>query len=233
VANPILYVNFFANGTISVTLGDGTTVGAPSGTPTVIPAGYYTLEFSGPGGCSVLPYFRLKGPGVSIATNGNEGQVVHPPSSVQFSPASSYSWTDDAIPGVVNQFSTSSQVVGSPAVNPPAPTSRGTISSQSQNVVGSALLPFLGSLSGTISASGKVTLRHNGKPVTNLKAGRYTFNVLSKSPRSGFVIERSGSHTVALARGAFSGRRSMSVSLSSGKWIFMATPGASSAFVVG
>src|SRR5262245_58747119 len=62
-ANPILFVNFFPNGTISVTLADGTPVGTTSGSPTLIPAGYYTLVYSGPGGCTNMPNFKLSGPG--------------------------------------------------------------------------------------------------------------------------------------------------------------------------
>ena len=225
-ANPIIFVDFFSNGQISVTTADGGSVGTTSGAPTVIPAGYYTFEFSGPGGCSVLPYFHLSGPGTDIVTNGNEGQVVHPPSGANLLPSSTYTWTDAAFPGVVYQFSTSAQVVGSPPVTPTSSSSGATVSSQ--DVVGSALLPFLGSLSGTISAGGKISLLRAGKPVTILKPGRYTLNVVSNSPRSGFVIERQKSKTVAVARGAFSGKRSIAVSLTAGTWVFMVMPGKSS-----
>src|SRR4051794_33758533 len=65
-ANPILFVNFFSDGTIAVTLADGTKVGTNSGSPTVIPGGYYAIVYSGPGGCSALPYFYLRGPGMTI-----------------------------------------------------------------------------------------------------------------------------------------------------------------------
>lgn len=231
--NPILFVNFYANGQITMTLADGTSVGTTSGAPTVIPAGYYDLEFSGPGGCSTLPYFRLMGPNENIATNGNEGQVVHPPSSADFLPNASYTWSDDAFPGVVYHFSTSTQVVGTaPTDQPVTNTGQGPVSSQ--NVVGSEALPFVGSLSGTISASGKVALLHDGKSVTSLKPGRYTLNILSKAANRGFEIEQPKSKVVAIARGAFTGKRSISVSLTAGTWVLAATPGGTSPpFVVG
>ena len=222
-ASPVIFVNFFANGQITVTAADGSSVGTTSGAPTVIPAGYYTFEFSGPGGCSSLPYFHLSGPGTDIVTNGNEGQVVHPPSGANLLPSSTYTWTDAAFPGVVYQFSTSAEVVGSAPVTSTTPSSGAPVSSQ--GVVGSALLPFLGSLSGTISAGGKLSLLRAGKPVTTLKAGRYTLTVVSHSARDGFVVERQKSKAVAVARGAFSGKRSVAVSLTAGTWLFMVTPG--------
>ena len=229
-ANPIIYVNFFANSQISVTMADGTALGASSGAPTVIPAGYYTLEFSGPGGCSVLPYFRLSGPGASIVTNGNEGQVIHPPSGVEFLPGSTYSWSDDAFPGVVYQFSTTSQVVGSPPSTAGSGAgSKGTVSST--DVVGSALPSVRGSLSGTITAGGKASLLRNGKPVESLPAGRYTLTVVDRG-RSSFVLERMKPHELALARGAFSGKRAFKVTLTAGTWDFTASPGTASSFVV-
>ena len=56
-----LDVSFSATGQISVTLPDGTPVGSTSGAPTVIPAGFYTVVLSAPGGCTELPYFDLEG----------------------------------------------------------------------------------------------------------------------------------------------------------------------------
>src|SRR5262245_60155275 len=48
-ANLSLNVNYTAAGLVTVTLPDGTPVGSTSGAPTVIPAGYYSLNLSGPG----------------------------------------------------------------------------------------------------------------------------------------------------------------------------------------
>jgi hypothetical protein len=229
-ANPIIFVNFFANSQISVTMADGTALGASSGEPTVIPAGYYTFEFSGPGGCSILPYFRLSGPGTNIVTNGNEGQVVHPPSNVELLPGSTYSWSDDAFPGVVYQFTTTSQIVGSP----PAAASAGSgphSTVTSTDVVGSELPTSHGSLTGAIGPGGKVSLLRNGKPVKSLPSGRYRLTVVDRG-KSGFALERMKPRKVAVARSAFNGKRSFSVTLAAGTWDFAATPGAASSFVV-
>jgi hypothetical protein len=227
--NPILSVAFAPDGSVSVTTTDGMTVGTSSGTPTVIPAGYYTLLFSGIRDCGAAPYFRLDGPGVSVVSqvNGEPNPLLS--TQVRFLPASTYSWSDAGTPGAVYQFTTSSQMVGSPPVA--STGSPGTFTSQ--DIVGSGLHSPFGSLSATIAANGTVTLLQTGKPLRKLKSGRYTFTVVSHDPRSGFSIERTASHTVAVSRGAFTGKRSVSVSLTKGKWIFIATPGkASSSFVV-
>src|SRR5262245_19561459 len=57
-ANLSLTVNFTAAGIVTVTLPDGTPVGSTSGAPTVIPAGFYSLNLSGPGECINLPLFK-------------------------------------------------------------------------------------------------------------------------------------------------------------------------------
>src|SRR5215831_11634615 len=120
-ANPALFVNFFTDGTIAMTLSDGTPVGSTSGTPTVIPAGYYTMVFSGPGGCSALPNFKLSGPGMNLVATMYEGAMSKGPSTANFAPSATYSWIDDAFPSVVHTFSTSSEVVGTP---PPTTTTK-------------------------------------------------------------------------------------------------------------
>ncbi len=228
--NPTLYVSFSASGLASVWTSDGTTIDTSKAAPTVIPAGYYTLLFQDGGECIPLPYFHLSGPGVDVVTTADSGAENRLPTFVHLLPASTYSWIVSATPGVVYRFSTSSQVVGSP---PAAPTkSPGTFTST--DIVGSGLHPFVGSVSATIASNGKVTLFHAGKPPSKLKAGRYAFKVVSHDPHSGFAIKRVASHTVAVARGAFSGKLSVSVRLTPGKWIFLATPGkSSSSFVVG
>src|SRR5215831_16948955 len=113
-ASPLtLNVTFFANDTVAVTLGDGTPVGTTSGAPTIIPAGYYTVQISGPMGLpNGLPYFQLTGPGVDLLSNLNEGGVDSARDQVTFATSSTYTWTDDAIPGVVHTFVTSAEIGG-------------------------------------------------------------------------------------------------------------------------
>ena len=115
VSNPSLDVTFFLNGTISVTLPDGTPVGSTSGAPTVIPAGYYTLLLSGPGACSQLPLFDLSGPGEHLNDDMSGGEVNTEVYTAYFAPSSTYTWRIDNVdPAVVHTFVTSATVVGSP-----------------------------------------------------------------------------------------------------------------------
>src|SRR5262249_3850894 len=121
-----LYISFFPNGTITVASPDGSSIGTTSGSPTIIPAGFYTLVFSGPGGCTLLPNFRLSGPGTNLVTTLTEAQGQKTPTGVDLLPSSTYTWVSDGVPGVVHTFATSAQVEGSP---PTAATSSGSYSS--------------------------------------------------------------------------------------------------------
>ncbi len=107
-----LYVNFFANGDIAVTLPDGTPVGVTSGSPTVIPAGFYTVQMTGPGGCTNLPYFNLKGPGNNIIDSMDQGEEANKNVNANFLPNSTYTWWNAQNPGQVFTFVTNGQVLG-------------------------------------------------------------------------------------------------------------------------
>ena len=113
-----LYVNFFANGDIAVTLPDGTPVGVTSGSPTVIPAGFYTVQMTGPGGCTNLPYFNLKGPGNSIIDSMDQGEEANKNVNANFLPNSTYTWWNAQNPKPVFTFVTNGQVLGTAPTAP-------------------------------------------------------------------------------------------------------------------
>jgi len=226
-ANPALFVNFFTDGTIAVTLADGTPVGSTGGTPTVIPAGYYTMVFSGPGGCSALPNFKLSGPGMNLVATMYEGAMSKGPSTASFTPSATYSWIDDAFPSVVHTFSTSSEVVGTP---PPTTTTK-TSSPRgkpvtSKDVVGSQVASTVGTIAGSVNAAGRLTIAFKGKSVGSLKAGRYTIAVRDGSSKVGFSVRKSGqARSIAVTGPAFTGGHSVAVRLTAGRWLFSPTPG--------
>ena len=205
-----------------MTLADGTPVGAASGsTPTLIPAGYYALVFSGPGGCSSLPNFHRTGPGTSIVTSMSEGAVLRATNAANFLPTSTYTWIDDAFPSVVHTFSTSSEIISVP---PPVTTTTTSSSPKgkavtSQDVVGSAVVPFRGTLSGGVKASGMLSLAYKGKSVGSLKAGRYRIAVTDGSSTKGFVLQEAGRKAIAVTGATFMGKRTASVNLTAGKWL--------------
>ncbi len=123
-ANLQLNVTFSATGQITLTLPDGTPVGVTSGTPTVIPAGFYTMNLIGPGGCSTLPYFDLRGPGNNILDNMDQGEEANKTDNATFLPNSTYTWRDDQNPSVVYTFVTDSEVLGSAPTAPVVARSR-------------------------------------------------------------------------------------------------------------
>jgi hypothetical protein len=224
-----LDVTFFANGQISVALPDGTPVGTTSGAPTVIPAGVYTISVLGPGGCTQLPLFDLSGPGVQIQDDMIGGEVTSEAHMTTFQPNSTYTWrTDNDSASPTHTFVTSSQVLGTaPVQTSSAPTST---TPQSQDIVGSGIVPFRGTLDGTLSASGKLTLSFKGKSVKRLTAGRYTFEVTDRSSSGGFILQKSRK-TLTLTAPSFVGKRSVKVDLTAGKWEFVPS-GAKPAFSI-
>ncbi len=214
--NLSLQVVFFVNGTITVTTGDGTPVGTTTGAPTVIPAGIYTLELSGPGGCAYLPFFELRGPGQEISEDLNGGEYDYTSRVINLLPNSTYAWYNSSTPRVVHTFRTSGDVIGTAPTNIPS-SGKGKLVSN-QDIVGSATGPLRGTLTGAVGADGKLTLAFKGKSVKNLKAGRYKFAVTDKSSTEGFVLQKGKQVPVSVSGSAFVGTRSKSVRLTPGRW---------------
>jgi hypothetical protein len=224
-----LDVVFFVNGGISVTLPDGTPVGTASGQPTVIPAGYYTLVLTGPGGCSELPYFELKGPGENIQNDMDLGEV-RTTVTAYLAPNSTYTWTDNGLPDVVYTFETSGTIAGTtppPAAQSPVPPPSGTQSTVgSKDVVGSGLAPFRGTLVGTVTAAGRLSLSFRGRTAVALSAGRYRLTVSDRSRTDGFTLQKAGRRSAVRVTGpGFVGKRSISLELTAGRWLVAAGSG--------
>ncbi len=174
-ASPSLQVTFAANGSIAVTLADGTPVGSLSGTPTSIPAGYYTVLLAGPGGCTYLPTFELKGPGESISSNLQDGEVTSTGFNADFLPNSTYIWRNDGTsPPTTYTFATSSDVVGSPpSTSTSGPGKLGPVSIvSSHSVVGSSLLPFKGILTALGQLGRESGARLQGQVVREARRGQ-------------------------------------------------------------
>jgi hypothetical protein len=214
-------VTFNANSTVSVTLPDGTAVGTSTGSPTVIPAGYYGINMLGPGGCIQQPLFHLAGPGEELINNMSGGEVTSEFYNAYFAPNSTYTWRLDTVsPVVVYTFVTNSTVGGTPPSSSPGGGNAGPPTSD--NIVGSDVAPFRGELTGGINASGRLSLAFKGKSVAHLKTGRYTIVVADASASSGFELQKAGKKNVVIVTGArFTGKHSLTVDLTAGSWTFM------------
>ncbi len=234
-ANPVLTVTFTISGQISFTAPDGTPLGTSSGTPTQIPAGYYTVQMNGPGGCSNIPYFDMNGPGVNVAENLLEGELASWQFNTYLAPNSTYTWHNvDAVPPTTFTFTTSSTIVGSqPAQAGPkglSAANHGT--AQSVNIFASTpTTPLRGKLTGAVSAGGKLSLSFNGKSVAKLKAGKYTIAVTDKSTSSGFMLVNKGK-VLSVTGGSFVGTKKLSVRLTTGKWLFAPSLGGKQSYSI-
>jgi hypothetical protein len=233
-----LNVSFAATGAVTVTLPDGTPVGVTSGSPTLIPAGFYSLEFVQPG-CTAVPMFTLKGPGVDIQEDLAGGELINDSADANFEPNSTYTWKIDTAPTIVHTFQTSNQVLGTPP--PPAGAIIGQLdpytgtkkaTGGNTSVVGSAIAPFRGKLTGVVSSSGRMSIAFKGKGLANLKAGRYTVAVSDASRKVGFELKRAKHTPVVVTGVAFVGKHSLTVNLVAGKWLLTSGTGRSQAFVV-
>jgi hypothetical protein len=230
-ATPSLIVTFTATGAVSVALPSGAAVGSTSGAPTVIPAGYYTLVMNGPGECINLPLFELKGPGVDIQDDMLGGETDTHALYANFLPNSTYTWHIDRNQSVVYTFKASTDSVGGAVAtgSGSSSTSSGkTPKPTSQDITGSAVLPFRGTLTGGVSAAGTLTLAYKGKSVTSLKAGKYTIAVTDKSSSNGFMVEKVNHAATSVTGLAFVGKHTSTVQLTTGRWLFIPRTGKTS-----
>ena len=222
-ANPSLVVTFSPSGAVSVTLPNGTSVGSTSGAPTVIPAGYYTLVLNGPGECINLPLFELTGPGVNIQDDMLGGETDTHALYANFLPNSTYTWHIDRNQSIVYTFKASADFVGGtlPTGSSSSSGSGKTPKPTSQDITGSAVLPFRGTLTGGVTARGTLTLVYKGKSVSSLKAGKYTIAVTDRSSSSGFMLQKFKHALMSVTGVAFVGKHSASVQLTAGRWLFI------------
>jgi hypothetical protein len=226
-ASPALRITFTPAGSITVTLPDGTPVGTTAGAPTVIPAGYYTLLFYGPGECINLPLFELRGPGVNINDDMLGGETDVHTLYATFAPNATYTWLSDRNEATVFSFKASTDVVGSqsPGSTSSSSSSSSNAKATSQDIVGSAILPFRGTLAAAVTAAGRLTLAYKGKSVTSLKAGRYRVAVDDRSTTNGFLLQKPKHAAVSVSGGMFLGKRSLAVTLTAGRWLVMPSVG--------
>jgi hypothetical protein len=119
--------------------------------------------------------------------------------------------------------------------SPYTPTSgKGTVS---KDIVGSAIeaarrVTLKGTLSGTLTADGKPTLMSKGKTVSSLKAGRYKFVITDQDPKGSFIIQAVKKRSTDLTGVEFVGKRSATVTLKAGRWMYYSDLGKAHYFLV-
>jgi hypothetical protein len=232
-APAVIKAVFNLDGTISVTLSDGSPVGTVNPPGTMIPPGVYNIHIDDT--AAVLHLFHLVGPGVYVSTNpltaGPDGEsVFNEFYEVTFLPNSTYVYQDDYAVGATRRvFSTSGGGAGTGGASTSSASSSGQVItggsiSGSKGTPSSAPLRFRGALAATVGATGSLGLSFRGKAVEKLNAGRYTITVADRSASYGFVLKQLKRKAMTVADSSFVGKRSLRVDLTAGQWFFSPTP---------
>ena len=232
-ALPSLYVTYNTQCQFTMALDSGAAVASGS----AIPYGEYQLVISTPvpfatglGGCDFIS-FSLTGPGVNYSTQLGEGDETEDFSTQNFAVGSSYTATDNTVaPGTTITFGTSSTPVAAsagpslsssgnasnakPTPSTDSPTKQATSTPSSNAVVNR------GTLKGIVSASGKLSLAFDGKPVTEITAGRYKVQVVDKSRNDGFTIQQVSKLPTTVTGASLVGTRTATIVLSAGQSLF-------------
>jgi hypothetical protein len=237
-ALPTLYVAYTMNCTFSISDDGGrpVTVIAPGTYQISIrtPVSFAEVDLSGifdMTACKGFVQFKLTGPGVSAFDNLGDGDNAFDLLTETFQPSSTYVAQDLNQPNVARvAFTTAS----SGSVTGPTSTTSSTSSkgSTQKELVGSAAVPFRGALDAIVFKSGKLSLSRNGKAVSFVKSGRWTFSVDDESTRAGFSVQVLHGKTTAVTSAAYTGSHDVTLQLKPGRWFFFTPGGKKSVFFV-
>jgi hypothetical protein len=168
--------------------------------------------------CKGFPQFQLTGPGVSLFTTMTAGCEADKTFPETFQPSATYVATDQNQPTVARgTFATLA------SGTPQAPATPGTAwaggTQSSQDLVGSGAVR--GTVSGTLATNGALTLKLSGKVASKLVTGRYTFSIIDKSPKNGFlIIGPKGTVPTNVTGAGFVGKKSKTLKLTPGRWTY-------------
>ena len=76
---------------------------------------------------------------------------------------------------------------------------------------------------GTVTPSGAVSLKLSGKPVQNLRAGKYTLSIVDGSKKAGFNLQQIKSSPITITTTTFIGKKRKTLTLKAGQWLFYPT----------
>jgi hypothetical protein len=225
-AFPSLYVNYKTEDcTFQVTNDSGAAVSAIApGTYQVVittpdPYGVFG-QTEGLAACKGFIQFRLSGPGVDVYTTLDYGDGTSEMYPATLQPGAAYTMQDDNnISGTRRTINVSTSGAAAPA---PAP-GKGTAAGASD---------ALATLHGIVARNGKLSLRRNGKAVTSLKAGRYTFSVDDQSKKLGSRVQVLNGKAQTITSPGYIGWQEVTLTLVPGRWAFFAPGGARTVFLV-
>jgi hypothetical protein len=141
---------------------------------------------------------------------------------VTFQSGATYRVFDDLNPKISQTIvaTGTGQAAPTPSALPPA-TPTGSTKPTSSGAVGSEATPQLrGALDAIVYAGGKLSLTHNGKKVSSLKQGKWTFSVDDESKTAGFVVKSLRGKPVTVTSNPFVGSHDVTLTLRPGRWFF-------------
>jgi hypothetical protein len=235
------HITYRPDCTLMVAIDGGPSMDSTAPAPVTIPPGPYQVSVRTPlpdatwdsSVCSI-GHFSFTGPDVNLASIvGNDLGPYSLTFNVTLDPASTYTIADAAHPTAPITFTTAATGSSSsllPAT--PAPTGGTGKGSTQPDLMGSAIVPFRGTLTATVPSAGSPTLVAKGKPLATLKAGRYDIVVKDASTRGGFFVEKAHKKPMAIAGVTFTGKRTVHVTLTAGKWTFFSKSDKATSFTV-
>jgi hypothetical protein len=240
-AIPTVYVQYAMNCTFAITDDAGKTVSS-------IAPGAYQVEVTTPipfaaedpqpndfTACKGFVQFQLTGPGVSIYTTLDDGDGGFDKFTATFKASSTYTAQDLNQPPVAHGGFTTTATGSPPTPSLPAGSggsSTGAKPTVSHDIVGSAVVPFEGTLAATVDTAGRLALERKGKSVGTLKAGLYTFTVVDKTATGGFAIQKLKAAATTLTSVGYKGTHVVSITLKPGQWTFFSPGGHKNYFIV-
>lgn len=236
---PTIYVSydFATNCTFSLTVDGGITVTATSPPGPTLPPGGYQIRVYMPnpatGYTCGAPQFTLRGPGVNSVTTFPYESLLDDHVLPNLQPSSTYVAEDENAPTATRVYFTTSATGTSTSLLAGTTGAQGATGSESStDVVGSAIPPYRGKLSASVSRTGKAAVKLLGKAVNSLKAGRYDVTVADATRVAGFSLEKAGGKPIRVTTPIYVGKKTRRVTLTAGKWMFFAKNGAVTRFVV-
>jgi len=236
-ATRALTLEYTANGVLLVIMDDGTTIRTSAAPGVVVSPGAYQVIVNNdvPDLRDIQHEFRFQGPGVNLQTDMAAGDDKTELFDVVLAPSSTYTFADDRQPSVPHVvFSTASSATAATGSSNTATTGSSSGTTSNTPVVGSDLkpLPFRGNLAASVASSGKLTLTAGGSHVLKLVSGRYKVTVDDRTARAGFVVQGVGKPAITLTGVPFVGRRTVTVLLRAGEWVFYSPAGKKTPFTV-
>ena len=202
------------------------------GTVSPIPAGSYTVLVYDDPGTDPNPKLTINGPGVAASSDLNStGMGIDQPATLgpyTFQTSSSYTVEDSTIGASSLVTFATTATTGTSGGSTSTGSSGSTGSGQTTTVTTSTTpasknVRLLGTLKGSVSASGKPALTFGGKTLKTLKAGLYSVTVADHSKKAGLILGQISKHAITLSGVAVLGTSTRTITLSAARSFFEAS----------